>query len=140
MAAVSDSQSGLNGHDLGSPITTKRFSHIPNVIAVAVAEADAEGYEVEVDLDDINEDPTELCNLLEIENKPKNMWILVAIAYAKHRKTDDAIEVITRALAALGHARPDDRLSLLNALCWLNLFKCREAPRIKPGRLIRPHV
>lgn len=128
-----NSANGLNGHVASKLDTIQRFAHIPHAVSVAVADPDADGYEVELNLDDINEDPTELCTLLEIENTQKSMWIMVAMAYAKRRRTDDAIEVLTRALGAMSRAKADDRLSLLNVLCWMYLFKCREAPRIKPG-------
>jgi RNA polymerase-associated protein CTR9 len=121
---------GVNGH--GSSYKS-RFSTVPKHISVAVAE-DEGPIEVEISLDDdIQDDPTELCTLLENENSAKNMWMTVALGYAKQHKLDVAVEVLTKALNALVNGRPDDRLSVLNALCWLYLLKCREAPRIKPG-------
>ncbi|OCK78598.1 hypothetical protein K432DRAFT_406325 [Lepidopterella palustris CBS 459.81] len=131
MAATHDGlTNGINGH--GHSLHPTRFSDVPKAISVAVAEVDGP-IDVEISLDDdIQDDPTELCTLLENEEAAKNMWMVVALGYAKQRKADVAIEVLSKALGALAKGRADDRLSILNALCWLYLLKCREAPRVKP--------
>ncbi|KAF2114983.1 hypothetical protein BDV96DRAFT_621952 [Lophiotrema nucula] len=119
---------GVNGHAASFP--PARYSKVPPAISVAIAEADGP-VDVEIPLDDeIQDDPTELCALLEAENSHKNTWITVAIAYAKHRNVDVAIEVLSKASGAL--IRSEDKLSVLNALCWLYLLRCREAPRLPP--------
>ncbi|KAF2181843.1 protein prenylyltransferase [Zopfia rhizophila CBS 207.26] len=133
MAALYDlpnGANGVNGH--ASTFPPPRFSAVPQAISVAVAEADGP-IDVEISLDeDIQDDPTELCTLLENEHSLKKTWMDVTIAYAKHKKLDVAIEVLSKAIGAFARGRADDRLSILNGLCWLYLLKCREAPRIKP--------
>jgi len=131
------SANGVNGHrHISDP--TARFSDIPKAISVAVAEAD-EALDVEISLDDeIQDDPTELCTLLENVGAANNIWIVVALGYAKHKKVDVGIEVLGKALNALSRNNLNDRLPILNALCWLNLLKCREAPRLKSGMCYYP--
>ena len=122
---------GLNGH--GGAFPPPRFSKVPESITVAVAEAEGP-IDVEIALDDdIQDDPTELCTLLENEHSTKTTWVTVAIAYAKHKKLDVAIEVLTKSNAVFARGRAEERLSILNGLCWLYLLKCREAPRMLIG-------
>jgi RNA polymerase-associated protein CTR9 len=123
---------GVNGH--GSSFPPARFSKVPPTILVAVAEAEGP-YDIEISLDeDIQEDPTELCTLLENEHSVKNTWMTVAIAYAKHKRVDVAIEVLSKTISVFSRGKPDEKLSILNGLCWLYLLKCRGAPRVKSGR------
>jgi RNA polymerase-associated protein CTR9 len=129
MADYGTHANGVNGHD--SMYHNSRFADIPRAITVAVAEQDGP-IDVEISLDDdIQDDPTELCTLLDNENAEKSMWIVVALGYAKQKKLDVALEVLSKALTALSAGQANDRLSILNAICWLYLLKCREAPRIK---------
>lgn len=128
MAAVHGHANGINGSGVSFP--PPRYSRVPPAITVAVAEADGP-IDVEISLDDeIQDDPTELCTLLENEQSAKSTWVTVAIAYAKHKKLDVAIEVLTKAIGVFARARAEERLSILNGLCWLYLLKCREAPRV----------
>lgn len=123
---------GVNGVDASFP--PARYSKVPPTILVAVAEAEGP-YDIEISLDeDIQEDPTELCTLLENEQSAKTTWMTVAIAYAKHKKVDVAIEVLSKTIGVFARGRADERLSILNGLCWLYLLKCREAPRLRPGK------
>ncbi|KAF2755893.1 protein prenylyltransferase [Pseudovirgaria hyperparasitica] len=118
---------GVNGHR-----STKRFADVPKAVFVSVSEND-DTIDVEVPLDeDIQDDPTELCTLLENEEAAKNMWMAVALGYAKHKKVEVAIQVLTTGLSALSRGSLEDRLALLNALCWMNLLKCRDSPRVRP--------
>ncbi|KAF2714852.1 hypothetical protein K504DRAFT_486655 [Pleomassaria siparia CBS 279.74] len=127
---------GLNGSEVSFP--PARYSKVPPTITVAVAEVDGP-IDVEIALDDdIQDDPTELCTLLENEHSAKSMWVTVAIAYAKHKKLDVAIEVLTKSNIVFARGRADDRLSILNGLCWLYLLKCREAPRMKIDGQVNP--
>ncbi|KAF2205580.1 hypothetical protein GQ43DRAFT_459850 [Delitschia confertaspora ATCC 74209] len=122
---------GINGHKT-TPNPTQRFADVPPTISVAIAEVDGP-VDVEISLaEDIQDDPTELCGLLEVEDAAKSMWMVVAMAYAKQKKTDLAIEVLGKAVNAFARGRADDRLSILNGLCWLYILKCREAPRVRP--------
>lgn len=87
---------------------------------------------VEVDPDALPEDPTELCTLLENERSPRQFWMYIALAYAKHEKVDIAIEIMTKGL----HARANDtteKLPMLNLLTWLYLQRSREAARNVAG-------
>src|ERR1700761_3608178 len=118
MATIHNSKSnGVNGHaGAGLPNHFQRFSDIPETVFVTVPEAEG-NIDVEVSLgEDIQDDPTELCILLENEATAKGVWMTVALGYAKQRRIDVAVEVLSRALAALSSGRADDRLSLLNAM------------------------
>jgi RNA polymerase-associated protein CTR9 len=122
---ASQGLNGLNGHhDDG-----KRFSYIPPAIDIPLGE----GEEVEVNLSELLEDPTELCTLLENEGVAKGYWEITALAYAKENKMDHAIDIIKKGLGAFSSGNPQDRLSLLSALCWMYLYKCRHASRIPEG-------
>ncbi|KAF2142784.1 uncharacterized protein K452DRAFT_248279 [Aplosporella prunicola CBS 121167] len=122
----------LNGHsEANGAIESKRFSDIPGVIDVTVSEGDVVE-QVELDLTDLADDPTELCILLENESVVKSTWMTIALAYAKQRKVTVAIDVLRKALDAFTRGSADEKLSILSALFWLHLWKCREAPRVKP--------
>ncbi|KAF2865023.1 hypothetical protein BDV95DRAFT_612986 [Massariosphaeria phaeospora] len=141
MAAVAGYTNGAHGvNGLGAAFPPPRYSRVPPAITVAVAEADGP-IDVEIALDDeIQDDPTELCTLLENEQSGKTTWVTVAMAYAKHKKLDVAIEVLSRAISVFASRRAEDRLSILNGLCWLYLLKCRQAPRINPDALANPEL
>ena len=137
-AVYTNGANGVNGAD--KPFPPPRYSDVPSAITVSVAEA-GDTIDVEIALDeDIQDDPTELCTLLETENSLKSTWVQVAVAYAKHKKLHVAIDVLSQAVNAFGRARAEDRLSILNGLCWLYLLKCREAPRLKPDAPSDPEV
>jgi RNA polymerase-associated protein CTR9 len=115
-----------------------RFSDIPSAIDIPV-QGDDDEQAVEVDLEDLLDDPTELCTLLENEKAARTYWMTVALAYAKQKKIDHAIEMLQKSLVAVptGPAGPKEKLSLLSCLCWLYLWKSREAPRVAPeGTLV----
>ncbi|KAF1985898.1 TPR-like protein [Aulographum hederae CBS 113979] len=127
----------VNGHANGhiNGFTEKmggRFSHIPRTIDIPVQEG-VEDEAVEVDLVDLIDDPTELCTLLENEHVDKNLWMTIAMAYAKQKKVDTAIEILNRSLGALTHGKSTEKLMIMSAICWMYLWKCREAPRLKQG-------
>lgn len=132
MAAGHNGSNGVNGAN-GASFPPARFSKVPESISVPVADEDGI---VDIDLElgeQIEDDPTELLTLLETERSAKTTWVMVAIAYAKHKKLDVAIEVLGKAISVFAHARSDEKLSILNATCWLYLLKCREAPRVNSG-------
>ncbi|KAL0262152.1 protein required for normal CLN1 and CLN2 G1 cyclin expression [Diplodia seriata] len=130
MAAPNGLANGVNGHANGT-IEPKRFSDIPNVLDVTVNEGgDVE--QVEIDLVELNDDPTELCILLENENVVKSTWMTIAFAYAKQHRTALAIDILQKARDAFSRAGAEEKLSILSALFWLNLCMCREAPRLRP--------
>lgn len=110
-------------------LTTKtRFSDIPTSIDVPVA--DSVGDAVEIHLGDHLDDPTELCQLLEGERASKNLWITIALAYAKQSQLDHALGILNSGLSTLASK---DKLNLLSGVAWLQLLKSRLAPRIKPS-------
>ena len=118
---------GVNGHGANGDIKGRgRYSDLPPVIDVPVG---SEGEAVEVDLVELPDDPTELCTLLEAENVDKFFWVTVALSYSKQRRVDTAIEILKMAMDALDKGKNDERLSLLNCLCWMYLWKSRDAPR-----------
>ncbi|KAI9689545.1 MAG: hypothetical protein M1822_010196 [Bathelium mastoideum] len=132
---VANGVNGINGHHTADSLARARFSDIPPQIDIPVA-GDSADEAVEISLVELLDDPTELCTLLESESVGKQYWMVIALAYAKQRKVDHAIEMVTKGLASLrekaGARGTEERLSLLGALCWLYLWKCREAPRVKP--------
>ncbi|KAH6682016.1 RNA polymerase II transcription elongation factor-like protein [Halenospora varia] len=136
MASASNGQAngGANGYGAvvspGHRMISKRFSDIPSAIDIPVqGEGDDEA--VEVDLEDLLDDPTELCTLLENEGAARTYWMTVSLAYAKQKKVDHAIEMLIKGGQAMrGGAK--ERLSMLTCLCWMYLWKSREAPRVAP--------
>jgi RNA polymerase-associated protein CTR9 len=127
---------GANGALNGFP-KSKRFSDVPPTIDVQMADQDDEA--VELDLLALDDDPTELCAMFEMERVPRTYWMTVALAYAKLHKIDLAIEVLTRGSQSLAQqvSNPREKLSLVTCLCWMYLWKSREAPRTPPeGTLV----
>ena len=119
-----------NGRSLASSDEDQRFSDIPSAIDIPVSGYDEEA--VEVSLEELPDDPTELCTLLENEGAAKNLWMVISQAYAKQRRVDHAIEILHKGLGSLSRGAPKEKLGLLSLLCWLFLWKSRDAPRIMP--------
>ena len=112
-------------------VQESRFSDIPSAIDIPVSGMGAEEA-VEVSLEELLDDPTELCTLLENENAAKNYWMVIALAYAKQKKVDHAVEILNKGLGSLSRGGPKEKLGLLSLMCWLYLWKSREAPRVAP--------
>ncbi|KAH9842239.1 tetratricopeptide repeat protein 1-like [Teratosphaeria destructans] len=123
---------GINGH---YEHNYDRFSEVPPQIDIPVRGEDGDEV-VEFTLEELQDDIDELCGLLESENAAKNYWITIALAYAKQNKVNIAIELLQRALGAQNSrpAKPEDKLSIMVCLCWMFLWKCRHAPRVKPSQ------
>jgi RNA polymerase-associated protein CTR9 len=121
----------LNNH---TSFTTLRFSDIPSAIDIPASTFDSE---VEVSLEELPDDPTELCTLLENEKAAKNFWVIIALAYAKQRQLDHAIEILQKGLASVSHGATKEKLVLLGWVCWLLMLKSRQAPRVTPDG--QPH-
>jgi RNA polymerase-associated protein CTR9 len=132
MATAVNGTNGTNGYTNGvtSPKSI-RFSDIPSAIDIPVQGLEDDEQAVEVDLEDLLDDPTELCTLLENEKAARTYWMTVSLAYAKQRKVDHAIEMLLKGLHAVAGGQKE-KLSMLSCLCWLYLWKSREAPRIAP--------
>ncbi|KAK8049308.1 tetratricopeptide [Apiospora phragmitis] len=119
---------GIDGSDL--PVS-KRFSDIPLNIDIPV-QGDEDEQAVELNLDELHDDPTELCTLFENERASRTLWMTVAIAYAKQHSIDHAIEMLLRGSNAMQSSNPKEKLSMISCLCWMYLWKSREAPRVPP--------
>lgn len=133
MATIrSGAANGLNGEASAMPKST-RFTDIPSAIDIPV-QGDQEDEAVEIDLEILVDDPTELCTLFENERAAKTYWMTVALAYAKQRKIDHAIEMLIRGGAAIQNnsTNPRDKVSMICCLCWMYLWKSRDAPRVAP--------
>ncbi|KAH8633080.1 Tetratricopeptide repeat protein 1 [Alternaria alternata] len=134
MAAVyANGANGVNG--AGSMFPPPRYSDVPSSITISVADDEGGQLDVEIPLDEqIQDDPTELCDILEAEKSATPTWVQVAVAYAKRKRIETAIDVLKQATQVFNRARGEDRVSILNGLCWLYLLKCREAPRVRPRK------
>ncbi|KAK1756213.1 tetratricopeptide repeat protein 1 [Echria macrotheca] len=129
--AADGATNGAAGHFPKS----KRFSDIPSTIDIPMQDQDDEA--VEIDLEVLADDPSELCTLFEQEHAARTYWMTVALAYAKQRNIDFAIEILIRGANAMQVNNPREKLSLVSCLCWMYLWKSREAPRVAPeGTLI----
>ncbi|KAI0480389.1 tetratricopeptide [Xylariaceae sp. FL0804] len=118
-----------NGATAAVPVS-KRFSDIPSAIDIPVQDQEDEA--VEIDLEDLVDDPTELCTLFENERAARLYWMTVSLAYAKQKKIDHAIEMLNRGSAAMQDNNPMEKLSIITCVCWMYLWKSREAPRVPP--------
>lgn len=134
MAATAHAHTnGVNGHSKVKSFA--RFSDVPTAIDVPVGADAGDGDEaVNIDLTEQLDDVNELCDLLQNENAARNYWITIAFSYAKQNNADFAIEILQRGLDAQAQGPAEDRLSILACLCWLFLWKCRRAPRVKPSQ------
>ncbi|GFN20472.1 putative RNA polymerase II transcription elongation factor (Ctr9) [Aspergillus tubingensis] len=122
---------GTNGDSLSAanPLPNLRFSDIPSAIDIPASTLDSE---VEVSLEILPDDPTELCTLLENEKAAKNFWVTIALAYAKQKQLDHAIDILNKGLASVAHGATKEKLGLLGWVCWLLMLKSRNAPRVAP--------
>ena len=134
----------VNGHTNGlgngysSPLhVNERFSDIPSAIEIPIKGGEGEEA-VDIDLEDLAEESDGLCTLLEAEHASKNLWITFALAYAKQHMTDQAIDLLNRGLVSLSKQNlTKEKIGLLSLLCWLYLWKSRNAPRVVPeGQLV----
>ncbi|KAK4668585.1 protein required for normal CLN1 and CLN2 G1 cyclin expression [Podospora pseudoanserina] len=115
--------------------TSRRFADIPQTIDIPVQDSaqdqDEDPQAVEVNLEELADDPTELCTLLEMEHAARTYWMTVALAYAKQKKVDFAIEILSRGVVAM-QSNQREKLTVITCLCWMYLWKSREAPRVAP--------
>ena len=118
---------GLNGEHIVTNSADFRFSDIPSAIDIPASTFDSE---VEVSLEELPDDPTELCTLLENEKASKNFWVIIALAYAKQKQIDHAIDILNKGLASVAHGATKEKLGLLGWVCWLLMLKSRQAPRV----------
>ena len=119
---------GAGGQRFARP-ATKRFTSVP--IAIDVPTQDEEEA-VEIGLENLVDDPTDLCDLFENENAARTYWMTVSLAYAKQGKIENAIEILIRGGNAMQNNNPKEKLSIVACLCWMYLWKSRLAPRVAP--------
>ncbi|KAL9093171.1 MAG: hypothetical protein Q9159_000348 [Coniocarpon cinnabarinum] len=112
-------------------IPLQRFSTVPPQLEVPIYNGEP-GEAVDLDLEELMDDPTELCTLLGNEQVDKSFWITTAMAYAKQSRLEEAVDILNQAIQALSSGKAQDRLQLHNCLCWVQLMRSRKAPRIKP--------
>ena len=118
-----------NGHTQDSIMPSgTMFSDVPKAIDIPVSGMDVEEA-VEVDLEELLDDPTELCQMLENEGAAKQYWVTISLAYAKQNKVDHALDVLSKGLESLSRKDPKETLGPLTLLCWFYLGKSRAAPR-----------
>jgi RNA polymerase-associated protein CTR9 len=131
MALQNGFSNNINGETLSLPtsISQLRFSDIPSAVDIPASTFDSE---VEVSLEELPDDPTELCTLLENERAAKNFWVVIALAYAKRKQFDHAIEILSKGLASVAPGATKEKLGLLGWICWLQMLKSRQAPRVAP--------
>ena len=130
MAPLLNGYTNGNRHLPTEPATESiRFSDIPSALDIQVSGAD-EGEAVEISLEELLDDPTELCTLLENENAEKRVWMIIALAYARQGKADLAIDILHKGLGSLSRGSPKEKLAPLGLLCWMFLGKSRHAPRV----------
>ena len=132
---------GLTNGAQGSPghvaygKTKARFADIPPAIDIPVRSEEDQA--VELNLEELLDDTSELCQVLEDEKAPKHLWITIALAYAKHDQVDHTIDILQQGVLSLGRSGPKEKISLLGCLCWAYLLKSRRAPRVAPdGQLV----
>jgi RNA polymerase-associated protein CTR9 len=136
MASLTNGHANGVHHIFSRGLSNVRFSDIPSALDIPVSGADADEA-VEVNLEELLDDPTELCTLLENENAAKNFWMVISLAYAKQKKMDHAIEILKKGLESLSRGSIKETLAPLSLLCWLYLYKSREAPRVvSDGELV----
>ena len=125
---------GVNGHAEEADLQLyQRFSDIPGAIDIPVKGEDGDEA-VNLDLTELLDDIDELCDLLANENAARNYWITIALAYAKQKKVNLAIDILKRGLESLSRGSSRDKLTILTCLVWIYLWKCRHAPRIAPSQ------
>lgn len=127
---------GLTNGDVSSSLSV-RFSTVPAAIEIPVTTGGEDDEQIHVDIDLVNlaEDPTDMCDLLENERSAKTYWMMLAMAYAREDNLDLAIEVLQRGGSVIQSSGSSqdvqrDRVSMICALCWMYLWKSREAPRV----------
>lgn len=111
---------------------SKRFTDVPVAIDVPTQDEDEA---VEIGLENLVDDPTDLCDLFENENAARTYWMTVSLAYAKQGKIENAIEMLIRGGNAMQNSNPKEKLSIVACLCWMYLWKSRLAPRVAPEGL-----
>ncbi|MCJ1306909.1 hypothetical protein MMC25_000553 [Agyrium rufum] len=112
-----------------SNASQRRFSDIPSNIDIPVSENNIDEV-VELNLEGLPDDPTELCTVLENENAAKHFWMTISLAYAKQGDISNAIEILNKGLVYLAKGPPKEKVGLYSCLCWLYLWKSRDAPRV----------
>ncbi|OAA53834.1 RNA polymerase 2 transcription elongation factor [Niveomyces insectorum RCEF 264] len=127
--AANGAGGGAGAGALPANPVSKRFANVPTSIDVPTQDEDEA---VEIGLENLVDDPTDLCDLFENENAARTYWMTVSLAYAKQGKIENAIEMLIRGGNAMQNNNPKERLSIVACLCWMYLWKSRLAPRVAP--------
>ena len=112
--------------------TLGRFSDIPSFLAIQVPGEGGGDETIEISLEELVDDPTELCMALEDADADKRAWMGLALAHTRQKKVDLAVDILHAGLNSLSKPakNPKEKLGPLSLLCWLFLGKCRSAPRV----------
>lgn len=87
-----------------------------------------DGQFVEIDCTTLPEDVSELCEILECENAPKEFWIQFSYEYRCQGFVDQAIDILTRGLKKVDMVK-ENKLPFYSMLAALYLEKARKAPQ-----------
>lgn len=99
---------------------------MPSILEVPL---EADGEVLTIDLNnDLPDDPSEICVLLENENCIAKYWLEIGSAYSRNKQWDNAIEVVTRGLKARIVQSETDKAPFYSTLCWLYLSRFRKTP------------
>jgi len=107
---------------------TPTMSNALSILLKSSADA-GEDEEVEIPLDKLEDDSSGICDLLENEECSKSEWLIVASAYRKLQMTEQAHDVVRRALESKACTVDEDRGRLFAFQTWLYLQQEREAPK-----------
>lgn len=92
---------------------------------------EADGEAVTIDLDnDLPEDPSEICVLLENEKCAAEYWLAIGTAYCRNGQVDNGVEVCTKGLESSIIVKDSDRIPFYCCLAWMYLKQLRKAPNI----------
>lgn len=91
---------------------------------------ETDGEVLTIDLDqDLPDDPSEICVLLENERCAPKFWLAFGSAYSRREQPENALEVIQRGLGApVVNDDPNSLANLQAFLCWLYLKRMRQLP------------
>lgn len=109
-----------------------------NVLEVPL---EAEGEAVTIDLDnDLPEDPSEICVLLENEKCAAEYWLAIGTAYSRNGQTENGIEVCTKGLESSIIVKDSDRIPFYCCLAWMYLRQLRQAPAVVSEQQVQQGV
>lgn len=118
----------LTRRGLGAVITGSDRAFVSMSILEVPLEADGEVLTIDLD-QDLPDDPSEICVLLENENCAPRFWLAFGSAYSRREQPENALEVIQRGLSAPVVAKdPSSMAHFHSFICWLYLKRMRHLP------------